>query len=87
MKDSEGRGEPLLKTDQDNGLILRDGYTPLAELVAVCQRFSDALAYFGYPPCPGNIMLSTPPMATHRHWGGKPRVHQKKRAQGPVFLG
>lgn len=86
MKDSEGRGEPLLKTDQDNGLILRDGYTPLAELVAVCQRFSDALAYFGYTPCPGNIMLSNPPNGdAPPATGGKPRVHQKKRAQGPFF--
>ncbi|WP_373800649.1 DUF294 nucleotidyltransferase-like domain-containing protein, partial [Delftia acidovorans] len=25
---SEGRGEQLLKTDQDNGLLLRDGYAP-----------------------------------------------------------
>ena len=28
---SEGRGEQLLKTDQDNGLILRDGYVPPGE--------------------------------------------------------
>jgi CBS domain-containing protein len=27
---SEGRGEQLLKTDQDNGLVLRDGYVPPA---------------------------------------------------------
>ena len=36
---SEGRGEQLLKTDQDNGLILRDGYAPPADLEAMCQRF------------------------------------------------
>jgi len=57
---SEGRGEQLLKTDQDNALILRDGYPPPADLEAICQRFSDALARFGYPPCPGRIMLSNP---------------------------
>ena len=57
---SEGRGEQLQKTDQDNGLILRDGYTPPADLDAICQRFSAALAGFGYPPCPGHIMLSNP---------------------------
>lgn len=57
---SEGRGEQLLKTDQDNALILRDGYAPPAELAVICQRFSDALARFGYPPCPGRIMLSNP---------------------------
>jgi CBS domain-containing protein len=57
---SEGRGEQLLKTDQDNGLILRDGYAPPADLDALCQRLSSALADFGYPPCPGHIMVSNP---------------------------
>lgn len=59
---SEGRGEQLLRTDQDNGLVLRDGWTPPADLdlAAICQRFSDALARFGYPECPGGIMLSRP---------------------------
>src|ERR1035437_6157386 len=57
---SEGRGEQLLKTDQDNGLILRDGYTAPFDLAEICQRFSSALADFGYPPCPGDIMLSNP---------------------------
>jgi CBS domain-containing protein len=57
---SEGRGEQLLKTDQDNGLILRDDYAPPADLDAICQRFSDALQDFGYPVCPGHIMVSNP---------------------------
>ena len=57
---SEGRGEQLLKTDQDNGLILRDGFTPPANLAELCHRFSAALREFGYPDCPGNIMLSNP---------------------------
>ena len=57
---SEGRGEQLLKTDQDNALILRDGYAPPADLAAICERFSSALERFGYPPCPGRIMLSNP---------------------------
>ncbi|PXW94703.1 CBS domain-containing protein [Sphaerotilus hippei] len=57
---SEGRGEQLLKTDQDNGLILRDGYPPPADLEAICQRFTAALIDFGYPPCPGRIMVSNP---------------------------
>jgi CBS domain-containing protein len=57
---SEGRGEQLLKTDQDNGLILRDGYTAPSDLAQICQRFSNALSDFGYPPCPGDIMLSNP---------------------------
>ena len=57
---SEGRGEQLLKTDQDNGLVLRDGYTPPADLAELSNRFSQALASFGYPECPGNIMVSNP---------------------------
>ena len=57
---SEGRGEQLLKTDQDNGLILRDGYVPPANLAEICNQFSAALRDFGYPDCPGNIMVSNP---------------------------
>ncbi len=55
---SEGRGEQLLKTDQDNGLILRDGYVYPDNLAAICQRFSSALSEFGYPECPGHIMVN-----------------------------
>ena len=57
---SEGRGEQLLRTDQDNALVLRDGYVPSTDVAAVCARFSQALADFGYPPCPGAIMVSNP---------------------------
>lgn len=57
---SEGRGEQLLKTDQDNGLLLRDGYAPPQDLDAICARFSAQLQRFGYPECPGGIMLSNP---------------------------
>ncbi len=57
---SEGRGEQLLKTDQDNGLILRDGYSPPQNLDDICQHFSAALRDFGYPECPGHIMVSNP---------------------------
>ena len=58
---SEGRGEQLLKTDQDNGLILRDGANLDEATVAdACQRFSAALRDFGYPDCPGGIMVSNP---------------------------
>jgi CBS domain-containing protein len=57
---SEGRGEQLLKTDQDNGLLLRDGYAPPADLDAICHAFSAVLQRFGYPECPGHIMLNNP---------------------------
>lgn len=57
---SEGRGEQLLKTDQDNGLVLRDGYTAPPDVDSICQRFSEVLASFGYPECPGRVMVSNP---------------------------
>ncbi|MBK6862704.1 MAG: CBS domain-containing protein [Ideonella sp.] len=56
---SEGRGEQILKTDQDNALLLRDGFE-FPALDAVAQRFNAALADFGYPPCSGGIMLTNP---------------------------
>jgi CBS domain-containing protein len=56
---SEGRSEQILKTDQDNALLLRDGY-PCPELGDITQRFSAALLTFGYPPCPGHIMVTNP---------------------------
>ncbi len=56
---SEGRGEQILKTDQDNALLLRDGYH-CEGLTEIVERFSMALLSFGYPPCPGNIMLTNP---------------------------
>lgn len=57
---SEGRGEQLLKTDQDNGLLLRDGYAPPADLDEICARLTRTLIEFGYPECPGGIMVSSP---------------------------
>ena len=57
---SEGRGEQLLKTDQDNALVIRDDYVSSVEIALICQQFSNALTEFGYPPCPGNIMVSNP---------------------------
>ena len=56
---SEGRGEQIIKTDQDNALLLRDGFT-FEGLGAVTEAFTAALIEFGYPRCPGGIMLSTP---------------------------
>ena len=58
---SEGRREQVLKTDQDNALVLADGlqWPGLADAMA---RFSRALAHIGYPPCPGKVMVDNP------HW-------------------
>ncbi|MCA1456049.1 cyclic nucleotide-binding/CBS domain-containing protein [Bradyrhizobium sp. BRP22] len=56
---SEGRGEQTVRTDQDNGLILSE---PVDEtkLDAFRADFSGALSSFGFPPCPGNVMVSNP---------------------------
>ena len=54
---SEGRSEQVIRTDQDNGLILRDGFSH-PDLGAATQAFTEALISFGYPPCPGGIMVS-----------------------------
>ncbi|MHB9801153.1 DUF294 nucleotidyltransferase-like domain-containing protein [Pseudomonas sp. MT3] len=56
---SEGRAEQLLKTDQDNALILADDL-PVEQGLQLMQRFSAALLAFGYPPCPGGVMASRP---------------------------
>ena len=56
---SEGRGEQILKTDQDNALLLRDGFSH-PDLARATSAFSAALLTFGYPPCPGNIMVTNP---------------------------
>lgn len=58
---SEGRREQILKTDQDNALILREDCTCEAEeLKAFTEGFTQMLLSFGYPKCPGNIMISNP---------------------------
>lgn len=56
---SEGRGEQILKTDQDNALLIEDAYSD-PRLPEVCERFTQTLLSFGYPPCPGGIMLNQP---------------------------
>ncbi|UFM66073.1 DUF294 nucleotidyltransferase-like domain-containing protein [Paracoccus sp. MA] len=56
---SEGRSEQIIRTDQDNALILREGFA-FDGLDRVTRAFTEALISFGYPPCPGGIMLSRP---------------------------
>ncbi|MDD3343932.1 MAG: DUF294 nucleotidyltransferase-like domain-containing protein [Sulfurospirillaceae bacterium] len=56
---SEGRKEQMLKTDQDNALILANEedvfvYAPYM------QRYTEILIDFGFPRCEGNIMVSNP---------------------------
>ncbi|WP_372611122.1 DUF294 nucleotidyltransferase-like domain-containing protein [Halomonas sp.] len=68
---SEGRGEQILKTDQDNGLILSDDiHWP--DCHESMQRLTETLIELGYPPCPGNIMVSNPEwVGTESEWRGR----------------
>ena len=54
---SEGRGEQIVRTDQDNALIVKDDIEPETYLPYM-EKFSSALIEFGYPPCPGNVMVT-----------------------------
>jgi CBS domain-containing protein len=56
---SEGRGDQVLRTDQDNGMVLRDGFEH-PDLERVAQAFTEGLIDLGYPPCPGGVMVSNP---------------------------
>lgn len=56
---SEGRGEYLLKTDQDNGLIVADGHVPPG-YDTFRQRFTERMIEVGFPACPGEIMVRNP---------------------------
>ncbi|SFT49074.1 DUF294 nucleotidyltransferase-like domain-containing protein [Halomonas saccharevitans] len=65
---SEGRGEQILKTDQDNGLIVADDLD-WPDCQAQMQRLTETLIELGYPPCPGDIMVSNPEwVGTESQW-------------------
>ena len=56
---SEGRNEQIIKTDQDNALVIKNGidielYKPYM------NEITKHLIDFGYPSCEGNIMVSNP---------------------------
>ena len=56
---SEGRDEQILKTDQDNALIIDDSFDK--ELfVPYMEQISNTLIDFGFPKCDGNIMVNNP---------------------------
>ncbi|NQY93145.1 MAG: cyclic nucleotide-binding domain-containing protein, partial [Campylobacteraceae bacterium] len=56
---SEGRNEQILKTDQDNALVVKDG-VDVALYTPYMKKMTQTLIEFGYPPCEGNIMVSNP---------------------------
>ncbi|WP_321276529.1 DUF294 nucleotidyltransferase-like domain-containing protein [Thiomicrorhabdus indica] len=59
---SEGRSEQVIRTDQDNALIYDNELNAeqLTQLHAFTKAFTENLMKMGFPPCPGNIMLSNP---------------------------
>lgn len=59
---SEGRGEQILKTDQDNGLILEEGFEPKDQDL-ITKKFTETLDEIGFPRCKGNVMLINPKWA------------------------
>lgn len=58
---SEGRGEQILRTDQDNALIIRNGFKD-ENLAQYAETFNQTLADMGYPLCEGDIMMR------HERW-------------------
>ena len=56
---SEGRNEQIIKTDQDNALVVKDGID-VEQYRPYMQEITKHLIDFGYPPCEGNIMVSNP---------------------------
>ncbi|MGJ0286653.1 putative nucleotidyltransferase substrate binding domain-containing protein [Aliarcobacter cryaerophilus] len=58
---SEGRAEQILRTDQDNALIISDDCSISEEkLRGFTHLFTETLVDFGFPRCEGNIMVSNP---------------------------
>ncbi len=56
---SEGRSEQILRTDQDNGLIIADDQDSQT-YVPYMQQLNRYLEVLGFPPCPGDIMVTNP---------------------------
>jgi len=58
---SEGRWEQIVKTDQDNALIIANGFDwDDNERTQLLDQFTEDLISIGFPRCPGNIMVSNP---------------------------
>lgn len=56
---SEGRNEQIIKTDQDNALVIKNGID-VEQYRPYMQQLTNHLVDLGYPPCEGNIMVSNP---------------------------
>ncbi len=56
---SEGRGEQILRTDQDNALIIRDGENE-EDFEPYMMQVNTYLIRLGFPKCSGDVMVSNP---------------------------
>lgn len=68
---SAGRGESLLRPDQDNGFLLDDDAPADADawFAELARHFTDALAAIGFPYCDGGVMATNPQWRkTGRAW-------------------
>jgi CBS domain-containing protein len=65
---SEGRGEQILKTDQDNALVIKDGLE-WHNCGEIMDQLTHTLQQLGYPLCPGNVMVNNPKwVKTQAEW-------------------
>ena len=82
---SEGRGEQILKTDQDNALILAEGLDQ-KEVEHAANMFTERMLDLGYPPCPGYMMVNQP-LWRHTVNGWGQTLHQwADSAQGDGLM-
>jgi len=68
---SEGRGEQILRTDQDNALIVQEGEA-VERFEPYMMQLNEHLLQLGFPKCTGNVMVSNP------YWRNTVLGYQKK---------
>ncbi|MGB5966613.1 MAG: putative nucleotidyltransferase substrate binding domain-containing protein [Sulfurimonadaceae bacterium] len=68
---SEGRQEQILRTDQDNALIIEDG-VDVENFTPFMEQFSKYLEQLGFPPCQGKVMVNNP------QWRGSVELFKKR---------
>jgi len=68
---SEGRGEQILRTDQDNALIVQEG-EEVERFEPYMMQLNEHLLQLGFPQCSGNVMVSNP------YWRNSVAGYQKK---------
>ncbi len=62
---SEGREEQIVRTDQDNAFIIKDGLSE-DKFYPYAKKITEALLEFGYPRCEGNVMVSNSYWCKHK---------------------